>query len=122
MTHLDLDAARQWARQCGSCDAGLPMSCTCPTGDPRTVIAALLAERDQYASILAEIGDSMSPTGERPGEALGTLARDVRALLAEIERLRGIVRDLLDAWEVGTAPADVMARARALFATRGGAA
>lgn len=46
-------------------------------------VRALLTERDQLVSILAEIGDDMSPTGERPEEALGTLAADVRTVLAE---------------------------------------
>jgi hypothetical protein len=43
-------------------------------------IERLTAERDQYLSMLVEIGDSISPTGERPEEAFGTLVRDVQAL------------------------------------------
>jgi len=27
-----------WLRECGSCDAGLPMSCTCPPGDYRSIL------------------------------------------------------------------------------------
>ena len=27
-----------WLRECGSCDAALPMSCTCPPGDYRVVL------------------------------------------------------------------------------------
>ncbi len=36
--------AAKWATQCGTCDAGLPMACTCPTGDPRPVISQLINE------------------------------------------------------------------------------
>ncbi len=35
--------ALPWMQQCGSCDAGLPMGCTCPQGDPRVVISRLVA-------------------------------------------------------------------------------
>lgn len=28
-----------WLRECGSCDAALPMGCTCPDGDYRVVLA-----------------------------------------------------------------------------------
>lgn len=43
MEKLDLDEIRQkWLNQCGSCDAGLPMNCTCTTDDPRHVILALV--------------------------------------------------------------------------------
>lgn len=43
MEKLDLDEIRQkWLNQCGCCDAGLPMSCTCTTDDPRHVILALV--------------------------------------------------------------------------------
>jgi hypothetical protein len=27
-----------WLQECGSCDAGLPMGCTCPPGDYRVVL------------------------------------------------------------------------------------
>lgn len=37
----------EWATQCGSCDAGLPMGCTCSQGDPRPVVARLLGEIDR---------------------------------------------------------------------------
>lgn len=32
----------KWLNQCGSCDAGLPMSCSCPGDDPRSVILDLV--------------------------------------------------------------------------------
>ena len=33
--------AEKWLHLCGSCDAGLTMSCTCPPGDPRAIIQRL---------------------------------------------------------------------------------
>lgn len=36
--------AEPFLTQCGSCDAGLPMSCTCPTGDYRPVMSDLVDE------------------------------------------------------------------------------
>ncbi|MFJ8690214.1 hypothetical protein [Micromonospora wenchangensis] len=41
---LDLVEVAPWLEACGSCDAGLPQSCTCPPGDPRAVIALLVDE------------------------------------------------------------------------------
>lgn len=37
----------QWLRQCGPCDAGIPLKCVCPDRDPRSDLAALLAELDR---------------------------------------------------------------------------
>ena len=66
---LDLDAiAATWLQQCGSCDAGLPMSCSCNAGDPRPVMAALVDEvrrlrldvlslKVQRTWLLAEVDD-----------------------------------------------------------------
>lgn len=43
MEKFDLSAIRgKWLSQCGSCDAGLPMNCTCPNDDPRSVILTLV--------------------------------------------------------------------------------
>lgn len=43
MNKIDIRTVRaQWLNQCGSCDAGLPMTCTCPDDDPRNVIHALV--------------------------------------------------------------------------------
>jgi hypothetical protein len=36
-----IERARPFLQQCGSCDAGLPMACTCPSGDYRPVMADL---------------------------------------------------------------------------------
>lgn len=41
---LDLAEVAPWMELCGSCDAGLPQACTCPPGDARVVIAALVDE------------------------------------------------------------------------------
>jgi hypothetical protein len=40
---------------CGSCDAGLSMSCTCPEEDPRAVIADLIAEIEWLTSELPRL-------------------------------------------------------------------
>lgn len=42
--NVDLSTVRQWLNQCGSCDGGLPMNCSCPDTDPRQVIADLYSE------------------------------------------------------------------------------
>ncbi|MFE9955853.1 hypothetical protein [Micromonospora sp. NPDC005299] len=36
--------ALAFIQQCGLCDAGLPVKCTCPTGNYRLVMARLVAE------------------------------------------------------------------------------
>lgn len=49
---LDLDRIyEQWLNMCGSCDAGLPMSCTCPDDDPRSVILALVREVERLRNL-----------------------------------------------------------------------
>jgi len=110
-TALDLDAIRQWTNPCASCDYGLPMSCTCPSGDPRGVIVRLLAEVENLRRDLDQIGGQLRAS-----------SRNEVHFADEARRARGVVRDLLDAWEVGSVPAAVVDQARALFATRGGAA
>lgn len=42
-----------------------------------------MKERAEAVSLLAQIGDALSPTGERPEEALGTLVADVVALVEQ---------------------------------------
>ena len=48
MTHNErpdvLTEAKPFVQQCGPCDAGLPMSCTCPPGDYRHVMVRLMEE------------------------------------------------------------------------------
>jgi hypothetical protein len=36
------EQAEAFLKQCGACDAGLPMMCTCPVVDPRPLVLALL--------------------------------------------------------------------------------
>lgn len=61
-------------------------------------------ELAEAVSLLAQIGDALSPTGERPEEALGTLVRDVETLVEQRDRaneltdkiaaeLRGVTRE-----------------------------
>lgn len=43
MNRLDLDAiTKKWLNQCGYCDAGLSMDCSCTTDDPRHLILQMV--------------------------------------------------------------------------------
>ena len=45
MTELDaLARARPFLNQCGSCDIGLPVTCTCPPGNYKSVMLDLVRE------------------------------------------------------------------------------
>lgn len=46
--------AETYLVQCGSCDAGLPMACVCPPGDPRAVISELIARLRAARAVCAE--------------------------------------------------------------------
>jgi hypothetical protein len=65
-----LARARAWTALCGACDADLPMSCTCPIGDPRQVIAdlvnrlAALTSRNGGVTDMATTGHVPPPTSE----------------------------------------------------------
>ncbi|XTZ18170.1 hypothetical protein ACQSSU_12750 [Micromonospora echinospora] len=52
----------------------------------RDDVLRVTQERDHLAGLLARIGDTISPTGERPEEALGTLVADVEALVEQRDR------------------------------------
>ncbi len=39
-----LKKAEPWLQLCGSCDCGLPVDCTCPTGDYRPAMLLLYRE------------------------------------------------------------------------------
>lgn len=52
-----LEAAKPWMRQCGPCDAGLPMACICPPGDPRAIVARLAAELIDARKALLDVTD-----------------------------------------------------------------
>jgi len=47
---------KPWLELCGNCDAGLPMNCTCPTGDYRSVILELCNRLDASPSLPADTG------------------------------------------------------------------
>jgi hypothetical protein len=55
-----IERARPFLQQCGSCDAGLPMACTCPSGDYRPVMADLVAEVERLRQRTQPGGDDMS--------------------------------------------------------------
>lgn len=45
MTSPDpVEAAKPWLQMCAPCDLGLPTRCTCPSGDFRSIILALVNE------------------------------------------------------------------------------
>jgi hypothetical protein len=77
------EAWRDWLRPCGSCDAGLPMSCACPSGDPRSVILAL-AERIDAAMALA-------PRSWDEDDADSAEARSARAYNSALGQVRGLL-------------------------------
>lgn len=41
----------KWLRHCGACDAGLPMSCVCPTEDYRPVMLELVREIERLRAL-----------------------------------------------------------------------
>lgn len=44
-----------YLQQCGPCDAGLPMSCTCAPGDTRVVILSLARRLDAVIALHAQV-------------------------------------------------------------------
>jgi hypothetical protein len=57
------DIRKRWLQVCGSCDAGLPMSCSCSEPDPRGVISALCDLLEPPAGV-----GSWVPVPEAPKE------------------------------------------------------
>ena len=43
-----------WLRQCGSCDAALPMGCTCPPGDYRNILLKVWRAYEASREAMAE--------------------------------------------------------------------
>lgn len=105
---LDLEAIKARWRQCGCCDAGLAAPCTCPVGDPRPDMAALVAEVERLRSEveasrfmyercyfeIQQVLDRAHGTEEGDGAGAG-IVLEVDLLLqqrdearAEVERLR----------------------------------
>jgi hypothetical protein len=70
---LDLEAIRPWLAPCGSCDGGLPMSCSHPEGDYRVPMAALFAEverlRSEYAKTVSNFEEFAESVAEQRAEA-----------------------------------------------------
>lgn len=52
MTGDVIKRAERFLSQCGSCDAGLPMSCTCPQDDFRPVMLELVREVERLRVLL----------------------------------------------------------------------
>lgn len=85
---IDVEAiAEKWLQQCGSCDAGLPMGCACPTEDYRPAMSALLDEvealREQVARVRKECADliAMDDTSKWGEHGKSFAARRVLAAL-----------------------------------------
>jgi len=80
---LDTAAVRaRWLAPCGPCDAGYPTACTCPTADPRNVIAALVteldqlrAEIDQYATQMERAAGFAAQSGAWSGQIIALYER-----------------------------------------------
>jgi len=66
VTELDLSAVTgQWLNQCGPHDFGLSeYGCACPDGDPRPVIASLVAEVERLRRLLAEPTAPVGPADD----------------------------------------------------------
>lgn len=94
---IDIEAIRaRWCRQCGACDAGITVTCSCPPGDHRPVIEALcdeaqrLQERIDKALALhhetgcATVGgtDSMCAECRRPPGRYDEIAYPCRTVAA----------------------------------------
>lgn len=65
---LDLDAIRaEYLVQCGPHDYGLPMTCNCPTGEPRAAIMQLCIEVER---LRAELDQAQAEIQEMTREAM----------------------------------------------------
>lgn len=52
---IDLKAIQEkWLRQCGACDAGLPMSCVCPEEDYRPTMLELVREVERLRKVIPD--------------------------------------------------------------------
>lgn len=99
---IDTAAIRaEWLRQCGSCDADLPMACSCAKGDHRPVIDrlcdALDRQQEETARLRVDRGEALDAHMEaiqQRDDARGLAA----ALEAELARVR-------DAVNIGATPA-----------------
>lgn len=82
---------------CGSCDAGLPMPCTCRVDDYRPTMARLLAEVERLRVIEAELGDQARRANYRMDRLRGHVMPQVsRSRSEELLHLVGIGAGLWD--------------------------
>jgi hypothetical protein len=60
VTTLDLEGiSAEFLTQCGSCDAGLPTSCTCPKRDFRPTMLELVREVERQRELIEVLRDTM---------------------------------------------------------------
>jgi hypothetical protein len=80
------DEFSDWLNTCGSCDAGLPMACICPPGDPRTVILTLVERADAVIALHKRVEVNYGEDADDGCSVCGPLLEypcdTVRALLA----------------------------------------
>ncbi len=89
------DEFAAWLQQCPSCDAGLPMVCTHPDGDPRAVIERLARRTDRAEERLQRVEaalDSlriewMREVNRRDGAGLHAEAHDLNGRIAALRRI-----------------------------------
>jgi hypothetical protein len=92
---LDLDAIEdKWLQQCGSCDAGLPLSCSHPSEDYRPVMLRLVSEirRLRLAGLLPGPDDIVVSR-----EDTHQLKERIRELEAELARNEAALMELSEA-------------------------
>lgn len=81
MNKLDLpEIHRKWLHLCGSCDAGLPMDCTCTGDDPRAEILRLVNHlEDLYNNYDLLLCSTMGEAMERleSGQRIASAAKDL---------------------------------------------
>src|SRR5262245_60291478 len=101
----DLDEIEaRWLRQCGHCDAGLAMSCTCPEGDPRNVIASLVDEIKRLrATPSAALKDALAAWREgwiraEHAAQLATTQAEAGKIFDQIEDGNDALAAAYDAW------------------------
>ena len=88
---LDLDAVEaEFLRQCGGCDAGLMVGCTCSQRDFRPTMLALVAEvrrlTEERSTVAANLAASLLLAENRAESAEAEVAT-LRARLAAVEGL-----------------------------------
>lgn len=114
---LDLASVRPWLAQCGHCDAGLPMDCTCPQGDPRTVIAQLVVEVKRLRAAARRAQREHIETLRRADDAARRELRTFAQKLREDAADPSLMAEWLDHFNLDPAPVpDAVLRAVAALA------